>query len=77
MKFFSTVEEMAHMSPMCSMMVARAMGIIMAMAEASRLPFTPSVAKENTVSFSWKGRPTQAASFTGVKSTRPHTAATT
>ena len=68
MKFFSTVEEMAHISPMCSIMVASAMGIIMAMAEASREVSTLP-ARLNTVSDQVKGRPIQAASATGVKST--------
>ena len=75
-KFSPTVEEMAHMSPMCSTMVASAMGIMMAMEETSMPPSQP-LNRENTVSFHWKGMPIQAASFTAVKSTRPKMAATT
>ena len=69
------VEEIAHMSPICSIMVAREMGTIAMIALSTR----PQLGLANTwkaVFSHWKGRPTQAASFTAEKSQIPKQAAT-
>ena len=70
-----TVEEMAHMSPMCSIIVAREIGRMAMMAETTR----PQFGSWNTwkaVFCHWNGTPIQAASFTALKSQRPKQAAT-
>ena len=67
---------MAQTSPMCSIMVASAMGIMVIMdeimREVSALPM-----RENTVFSILKGRPSHAASCTLEKSTLPVIAPTT
>ena len=68
MKFLPTVEEIADISPMCSIIVASAIGATVMMQVASSAP-SQLPKSENVVSFHWKGRPSQAASCTGVKST--------
>ena len=55
MKSFSTVEEMAHMSPMCSIMVASAMGIMQMMEEISMEPLVLPIS-EKAVFSQAKGR---------------------
>ena len=77
MKFLPTVEEIAEMSPICSIIVAKAIGTMVITEvisrEESRLP---SVKSENTVRPYSIGRPNQAASATGAKSMKPAIAAT-
>ena len=56
-KFLPTVEEMADTSPICSTMVASAMGMMVTREVTSISPF-PLPRTENTVSFQWMGSPT-------------------
>ena len=58
---------MAAMSPMCSIMVARAMGMMVRVEEMSNL----------ARALVWMGMPNQSAWAMGVKSTAPVTRATT
>ena len=76
MKFFPTVEDMAETSPICSTIVASAMGMIVITEVISR-DASPSDSAQKAVWFQWMGSPIQPASFTAVKSTRPMTAAST
>ena len=75
-KLRPTVDDMAHMSPICSTIVARAMGMMVMMAE-TRSPQSGLAKTAKAVSFMWNGTPIHAASRTAVKSTCPHRAATT
>ena len=68
MKFSPTVEEIADISPICSTIVAIAIGIIPIIAVIIKLE-SGFENIENTVSCIAKGSPTQAASLTAVKST--------
>ena len=68
---------MAEMSPMCSIMVAKASGMMVMMAVMASPESKPSPNRANTVLFHSTGRPTQAASATFVKSTSPMAAAKT
>ena len=76
MKFSPTVEEMAQMSPMCSIMVANAMGMIAMIAVTSRLTSQLPM-REKTVFSNLTGRPIHAALATPEKSTWPSSAAKT
>ena len=64
MKFLPVVEEMAEMSPMCSIMAAMAMGAM------TRIEVTSNLARTNFC------RPTKSAPATSVKSTLPAISAT-
>ena len=75
-KSLPTVELMASMSPICSMMVAKAIGM-MARMEESISVLLPSSKTARTVRSLLMGKPTHAASLTGVKSTSPISAAIT
>ena len=68
---------MAEMSPMCSIMVASASGMMVMMAVSARpaSKFAPN--SENTVMSHCTGRPIHGASTTLEKSTSPTRAATT
>ena len=69
------VEEIAHMSPICSIMVAREMGMMAMMAAMIRLQL--GLLNTAMAVFSHlTGRPIQAASLTALKSHRPKQAAT-
>ena len=70
------VEEIAETSPICSTMVANAMGI-MVITEVISREASPPTMTENAVSFHRIGKPSQSASATAVKSTLPITAAST
>ena len=70
------VPPMALMSPMCSIMVLRAMGRMEMMAVRIRPPSAPPPNRENTVRSPWTGRPNQGAEATPLKSTLPVAAAT-
>ena len=74
MKFLPTVLCMAHMSPICSMMVAKAMGKMPITAVMSRCQ-SGFCATAHTVRLRSTGRPIQAASESFEKSTSPITAA--
>ncbi len=65
------------MSPMCSMMVAKASGMMVMMAVMARPASNWGPNRENTVLSHSTGMPTQAASATGWKSTMPAQAAAT
>ena len=67
MKFWPTVAEMAAMSPMCSIMAARAMGMMVRMAPRSNLAMAEA----------WMGKPKRSAAAMGAKSTSPRTSART
>ena len=69
-----TVEEIAQISPMCSIMVANAMGMMAMMAVTSRFASQLPM-REKTVFSIFTGRPIHAALATPEKSTRPVTAA--
>ena len=73
-KSLPTVDEMAHISPICSMIVATAIGTMAMMVEmrneVSRLSITAK-----TVCSRLNGKPIQAASSSAAKSTSPITAA--
>ncbi len=65
---------MAEISPICSTMVARAMGTMVTTEVISR-DTSPSPSAQKAVCSQWTGKPNHAASFTAVKSTLPkHTA---
>ena len=68
MKFLSVVEEIAEISPMCSTIVASAIGM-MAMMDVAIWDVSGERNTSNTVSFILKGSPIQAACLTGSKST--------
>ena len=68
---------MAEMSPMCSIIVAKASGMIVMIAVMARPVSNPGPASANTVFSHSTGRPTHEASATGVKSTRPRATAHT
>ena len=74
MKFSPTVEEMAQMSPMCSIIVANAMGMMAMTAVTSRFMSQLPI-REKTVFSIFTGRPIHAALATPEKSTRPVMAA--
>ena len=77
MKFLPTVPPIAEMSPTCSIMVANAIGTIVMMDVITMPQFvSPFVNTEKPVLLQITGTPSQAASFTSVKSTFPVTAAT-
>ena len=76
MKLRPTVLCMAHMSPMCSMIVAKAMGK-MAMIDVTMRSKLGSFATERAVRSMSMGRPTHAASLSLEKSTSPMAAAST
>ena len=63
-KFLPTVEEMAQISPTCSIMVAREMGMMVTMEVSSRLwsRFAPKM--DRAVRFQTMGRPIHLASLT-------------
>ena len=63
-KFLPTVEEMAQMSPTCSIMVAREMGMMVIMEVTSRLPSKSLPKMDRAVLFQTTGRPIQSASPT-------------
>ena len=73
-KSLPTVELMASMSPMCSMMVAKAIGMIARMVESISVVL-PSSNTARIVRSLLIGKPTHAASPRGVKSTSPIIAA--
>ena len=73
-KSFPTVEEMAHISPMCSMMVAMAIGMMAMMVETRNVVSTLSKTASAVCSL-LKGSPIQAASSSAAKSTSPITTA--
>ena len=66
-----TLEEIAEISPTCSTIVARAIGTIVRMDAISVFASKFSPNSANTVISILIGKPNQAASFTGVKSTSP------
>ena len=68
---------MAEMSPICSIIVAKASGMIVMMAVMARPESKPSPKMENTVLSHATGRPIHAASCTLVKSHSPIAAANT
>ena len=68
---------MADTSPMCSIMVASASGMMVMTAVSARPASKFAPKSENTVEFHWTGRPIHGASTTEVKSTSPTSAATT
>ena len=77
MKFFPTVEEIADMSPICSIIVAKEIGRIVITDVSSRpRSACPLARRPNTVSFQMTGEPIHAAFATGAKSTLPVSAAT-
>ena len=71
------VELMADTSPMCSIIVANASGMMVMMAVMARPASNCAPKMENTVSFQVNGMPIHAASATPVKSTTPAADATT
>ena len=71
MKLRLHVELMAETLPMCSIIVAKASGMMVMMAVMASPVSNPSPNSENTVLSHITGRPIQAASATGVKSTSP------
>ena len=73
-KSFPTVEEMAHISPICSMMVAMAMGM-MAMIVEMRKVVSRLSKTANAVCSLLNGNPIHAASLKDEKSTSPITTA--
>ena len=75
MKSLPTVEEMALMSPMCSMIVARAIGTIAMIALQICAPFEKSTPR--IVCALWTGKPIQSALATAAKSTLPRQHAST
>ena len=75
MKLRSHVELIAEMSPICSIIVAKASGMMVMIAVMARPASKPGSNSENTVLFQLKGRPTHAASATPEKSTSPIAAA--
>ena len=77
MKLRLQVELMADMSPICSMMVAKAKGMMVMMAVMARPASKLGPNRANTVLSHSTGRPIQAASATGAKSTTPAKAAAT
>ncbi len=68
---------MAEMSPMCSIIVAKARGMIVMIAVMARPVSKPGPASEKTVFSHKTGRPIHDAWATGVKSTRPRATAAT
>ena len=68
---------MADTSPMCSIIVANASGMMVMMAVMARPASNCAPKMENTVSFQVNGMPIHAASATPVKSTTPAADATT
>ncbi len=75
MKLRLQVELMADMSPMCSMMVAKAKGMMVMMAVMASPASKLGPNSANTVLSHSTGKPIQGASTTGVKSTMPPMAA--
>ena len=71
-----TLEEIADTSPICSTIVARAIGI-MVIAAVTNKEVSGFLKIANTVFSATIGNPIHCASFTAVKSTWPVTAATT
>ena len=71
MKLRSHVELMAELSPMCSIMVARAIGMMVMMAVSAIPELKPGPNRENTVFSHSTGRPIHAALSTPEKSTTP------
>ena len=77
MKLRSHVELIAEMSPMCSIMVANANGMMVMMAVMARPASKCSPNSENTVLSQVNGKPIHAACATPEKSTSPSAAAAT
>ena len=76
MKFSPTVEEIAQMSPMCSIIVAKAMGMMAMIAVTSRL-VSQLPMREKTVFSTLTVSPIHGAAATPEKSTWPSSAANT